>query len=113
MQPEAKKLVADMLEAARSVQEFTRGRVMDELKTDKLLKSGVYWQFVVIGEALSQLRKIDPSLLTSISEWNRIIGFRNQIIHGYSVIDDEISWRISQIKLPILLKELENLLPGD
>ena len=96
-----------MLEAARSVRDFTADRTMEDLKTDKLLKSGVYWQFTVLGEALSQLRRVDQSVLDLISEWNRIIGFRNQIIHGYSVIDDEITWRVVRDKLSILLSELE------
>jgi uncharacterized protein with HEPN domain len=45
-----------------------------------------------------------------ISEHSRIIAFRNQIIHGYARIDDEITWRIIQDKLPILLEELKGLL---
>lgn len=95
-----------MLDAAEAVKEFSSGHTFQDFRSDKLLKSGIYWQFVVIGEALSQLRRIDASVLDSIAEWNRIVGFRNQVIHGYSVIDDEISWRIVQDKLPVLLREL-------
>lgn len=110
MHPEARKLLSDLLEAARLVRDFTAGRALEDLKNDRLLKSGVYWQSTVIGEALSQLRRVDPPTLDRISEWSRIIGFRNQIIHGYSVIDDEITWRIVLDKLPILLKESEAIL---
>jgi len=45
-----------------------------------------------------------------ISEYARIIGFRSQVVHGYAKIDDEITWRIFQDKLPVLLKELTQLL---
>jgi uncharacterized protein with HEPN domain len=45
-----------------------------------------------------------------ISEHWRIVGFRTQIIHGYAKIDDEITWRIIQDKLPILRRELVGLL---
>jgi uncharacterized protein with HEPN domain len=110
MQPESRKFLTDVREAARSVSTFTTGRALEDFKTDNLLKSAVYWQFAIIGEALSQLRRIDPPVLPQISESNRIIAFRNQIIHGYSVIDDEITWRIVQDKLPVLLKEVEFLL---
>ena len=110
MPPEDKKLISDMLDAAVAVRQFVVGHTIDDLRSDKLLKSGVYWQFAVIGEALSQLRRQNPSALDHISEWNRIIGFRNQIIHGYSVIDDEITWRVIVGKLPTLVTELESML---
>ena len=70
----------------------------------------MYYQFVIIGEALSQLRKIDEPTFNRISEAPRIIGFRNQIIHGYQVIRDAVTWQIIQDKLPILCAELATLL---
>jgi uncharacterized protein with HEPN domain len=65
---------------------------------------------MIIGEAMSQLRDFDNTTALRISEYLRIIGFRNQIIHGYGKIDDEITWRIIHDKLPILRQELESLL---
>jgi uncharacterized protein with HEPN domain len=78
-----------------------------------LLRSGVHWNFAVIGEALSQLHKLDPTTIEQISEWRRIIGFRNQLIHGYGVIRHTITWDIVEQKLPILVAELEGLLAGE
>src|SRR5436190_7534593 len=40
----------------------------------------------------------------------KISGFRNALIHGYDVIDNEITWDIVQEKLPVLRKELEELM---
>jgi uncharacterized protein with HEPN domain len=39
-----------------------------------------------------------------------IVGFRNQIIHGYSSIEDAITWDIIQQSLPVLLNEVTVLL---
>ena len=64
----------------------------------------------MIGEALSQLCKIDPHSAEQINEWRRIIGFRNQLIHGYGVIKDEITWDIIESKLSVLLQDVERLL---
>jgi uncharacterized protein with HEPN domain len=75
-----------------------------------LLRAGIYYEFVVVGEALSQLRELDEATAERISEHWRIVGFRNQIIHGYAKIDDEITWRIIRDKLPVLRRELEELL---
>jgi uncharacterized protein with HEPN domain len=75
-----------------------------------MLRSAIYWQFALIGESLSKLRNLDPPTFDLISESWRIVGFRNQILHGYAVIQDRITWQIIQDKLPLLKVELENLL---
>jgi uncharacterized protein with HEPN domain len=110
MRPESRKLLADMLDAARAVEQFIAGKSLADLRDDDLLRSGVYFKFLIIGEALNRLRQLDPSTAQSITEHARIVGFRNQIIHGYSQIDDEITWRIVERKLPVLIQELESLL---
>jgi uncharacterized protein with HEPN domain len=65
---------------------------------------------VIIGEALTQLRSFDPQTAQRISDFSRIIGFRNQVVHGYAKVDDEITWRIISGNLPVLKRELEELL---
>ena len=64
----------------------------------------------MIGEAISQLRQIDEPTFDTITEAPRIVGFRNQIIHGYAVVDDAITWDIVQRKVPVLLADVEQLL---
>lgn len=112
MRPEIRKLLVDMREAAGSVAAFAAGKSLADFAADDLLRSGIYYQFVIIGEALSQLRTREDTLAERISEYWRIIGFRNQIIHGYARIDDEITWRIIQDKLPVLRAEVDELLRG-
>ena len=110
MQPETQKLLNDALEACGTIKEFVSGKDLADFLKDRLLRAGVYYEFAIIGEALTQLRQRDPAALDRISENSRIIGFRNQIIHGYGKLDDEITWRIVQTKLPVLHQELETLL---
>jgi len=110
MQRESRKLLADMLEAASAIKEFAAGKTVADLKRDKLLRAGIYYEFVIIGEAMARLRDHDEPTADKISEYWRIVGFRNQIIHGYAKIDDEITWRIIEKRLPVLLKELRQLL---
>ena len=50
MRPELRKLLGDMQEAADSIVEFTAGKTLTDLGGDKLLRAGIYYQFVVIGE---------------------------------------------------------------
>ena len=110
MQPESKKLLSDMQAAANLIVHFLENKTLADLLADQLLRSGVYYQFTIVGEALAQLRALDEATVMRISEYARIIGFRNQVVHGYGKVDDEITWRILQDKLPILRKELEQLL---
>jgi uncharacterized protein with HEPN domain len=110
MRPESRRWVEDMLEAAKLIAVFVTGKSETDFAGDKLLRGGIYYQFMIIGEALSRLRADEPAIAERVSEYWRIIGFRNQIIHGYARIDDEITWRIIQDKLPILRSELDVLL---
>jgi uncharacterized protein with HEPN domain len=110
MLPDSRRLLLDMLQAAKAIQRFVQHKVIEDLQRDELLRSGIYYQFVLIGEALSQISRLDPSTASAISEFQRSISFRNQIIHGYARIDDEITWRIVEQKLPVLLLELQNVL---
>jgi len=110
MLPEVKKYLTDMADAANEITSFCAGRSESDFTSDKQLRSAVYFQFVIVGEALSQLRKLDESIFDQISEAPRIVAFRNQVIHGYQVIRDAVTWQIIQEKLPILLAELKELL---
>jgi uncharacterized protein with HEPN domain len=100
MRLEVRKFLADALEACQSIEAFTKGRNFQDMGQDSLLRSGIYWQFVIIGEALSQLRRLDQTTYDRITESWRIVGFRIQIVDGYQVIQDNVTWQIIQDKLP-------------
>lgn len=110
MQLESRKLLVDIQEASAAIMEFVHGKSLAEVQANDILRSGIYFKFVIIGEALSQLRHRDLALTERITEYGRIIGFRNQIIHGYGAIDDEITWRIVEAKVPVLLADVQRLL---
>jgi uncharacterized protein with HEPN domain len=45
-----------------------------------------------------------------ITDFRRIIGFRNVLIHGYSIVNHERVWSTIMDDLPKLLAEVEALL---
>jgi uncharacterized protein with HEPN domain len=112
MQPEARKYLHDVLQAAELLAEFTRAKSFEDYAEDALLRSGVERQFEIIGEALSQLSKVDSETAARISGHRRIIAFRNILIHGYAQVDDRIVWDLVQSRLPGLRDEAAKLL-GD
>jgi len=113
MRLEAKKYLYDIQQAASRIAEFTSGKKLDDYRSDALLRSAVERQFEIIGEALAQLAKLDAALIARISEYRRIIAFRNILIHGYAEVDDRLVWDIVEAKLPVLQRETEALLKSD
>ena len=83
---------------------------MDDYANDEMARAAVERQFEIVGEALSQLAKLDASLATRISEYRRIIAFRNILVHGYAEVDDLLVWDIVESKLPTLMREVDELL---
>ena len=100
----------DALKAAQSVQAFVRGKTYEAFIEDQLLRSGVERQLQIIGEALSQLAKLDPQLASNLAELRRIVAFRNILVHGYAAIDYATVWRLIEDKLPELQTNLQALL---
>ena len=54
--------------------------------------------------------KADLTTCQRISDYRKIAGFRNALIHGYDAIDDAISWGVITTKLSVLRNELDSLL---
>ena len=110
MQPETAKLLQDILDAANRITGYVSGKSRDDFLTQGELHDAVHWNFAIIGEALNQLHRIDPTTTEQIDEWKRIIGFRNQLIHGYGIIKNDITWDIIQTKLHRLQTQVQKLL---
>jgi len=100
----------DALRAAEAVQAFLRGKTYEAFVEDDLVRSAVERQLQIIGEALSQLARIDPRIASNVAELRRIIAFRNILVHGYAAIDYDTVWRLIEDKLPELQANLQALL---
>ncbi|HEY3972057.1 MAG TPA: DUF86 domain-containing protein [Candidatus Sulfotelmatobacter sp.] len=99
-----------MSRASALALEFTRGKSFADYESDAMLRSAVERQLEIVGEALAQLARIDPATASRVSEYRRIIAFRNILIHGYAEIDHRIVWNVLELKLPIVYREAEGFL---
>ena len=99
-----------MREAADAIAGFMHGRSFDDYAADLMFRSAVERQLAIIGEALSQLARVDQSLAVRIPELRRVIAFRKVIIHGYDRIDNAGVWRIVEADLPPLRSRVADLL---
>jgi len=90
----------DVREAAGRISEFVHGLQFEQFHSNTLVRSAVERQFEIVGEALSQLSKVEPSLASRVPDCRRIVAFRNVLIHGYAVLDHQLVWRVIQENLP-------------
>lgn len=82
MNEKALKSLFDIKIAIEEIDSFLpSGRLtLTEYKNNLILKRAVERNLEIIGEAMNRILKEDPSF--PITEANKIVGLRNQIIHG-------------------------------
>jgi len=83
-------------------------RSYDNYRQNSLLKRAIERNLEIIGEAMNRIIKEDPGF--HIENSKKIIGLRNQIIHGYDSVSDENIWGIINIHLPKLKSEIDSLI---
>ena len=87
-------------------QGIDKAAFLDDLKT----QSSVLHQLTVMGEAAKRLsdqfRDQHPEI-----PWRLIAGMRDNLIHGYDIVDLEEVWRTAERDVPDLLRWLDPLLP--
>jgi uncharacterized protein with HEPN domain len=114
MLPESRDaaLLWDMREACRSVADFTAGVKYSQFERDKLLRSAVERQFLILGEAARQVserfREAHPGI-----PWRGLVGLRNVLAHEYGEVLVERLWLFATQRVPELLTILDELVPSD
>ncbi len=108
MMDKSKKYLSDILTAIDLIEKFTVDiKDYDQYINDLKTQSAVERQLVIIGEALNKLKKMEPPL--AIENDEKIIGFRNRLVHAYDSIDNSIVWAILNRHLNKLKEELKKI----
>ena len=104
------KYLYDIKLAIEEIDSFfiNKPKSFDIYISDVLLKRAIERNLEIIGEAVSRILKEDPKF--QIENARRIIGLRNQIIHGYDSISDENIWGIIITYVPKLKEEIYRLI---
>ena len=108
MRLEVKKYLYDIHHAADLLTDVTRGKTFADYERDAMLRAAVEREFEILGEAMNRLAQIDANMAARMSDYRRIIAFRNVLIHQYTDVDDRLVWDVVETKLPILVREVEN-----
>lgn len=114
MQRDPRAWLWDVRDAAQAIESFVASLDETGYTRSELVHSAVERKFEVIGEALNQLSKARPDLAARVPHLPQIVAFRNQLIHGYALVDHSTVWAVIQHSLPtlreavsVLLQELE------
>ena len=110
MKPETAKYLWDALTAAERIEAFVDGRSFSDYLSDEMLKAAVERQFEIIGEALGRVRRLDRATAIQIPELDRVVAFRNILIHSYASVDDRLVWGVVDGKLGALIDILKDIL---
>ncbi len=110
MTRDREKFLFDVLESSRYLAQFTAEQTFDRYVNDRAFRRVIERELQIIGEAIVQLKKLEPEAVATLSEAERIIGFRHVLVHGYHELDAGLVWNILKQKLPVLQGEVEALL---
>lgn len=103
-------LLSDILRAIEVARSSTIGLGWNVYSDKTELQFIVERALTIIGEAVVQLQRQSPDVAQKLTDYRRIISFRNILVHGYADLDQEIVWKVVTDSLPILKAEAESLL---
>lgn len=99
----------DISKSIDSIYEFIgENKNFEAYESNKLLRRAVERELEIIGEATNRILKINPAV--NISNARRIVGLRNWVIHTYDNVDNIVIWGIIEKDLPLLKKQVAELL---
>jgi uncharacterized protein with HEPN domain len=101
----------DILESARAILTYMRGKDWEGFSKDALLQDAVVRRLEIIGEASGRVSMATQQKYEDLP-WQAMKGTRNKVIHEYDAIQLDIIWDIVQKDLPALVSELEKIVPS-
>jgi uncharacterized protein with HEPN domain len=84
----------DITEAAKSVLTFIEGKTFAGYQADRTLRSAVEREFILIGEAVTQLEQNFPDVAAHLRDTRHIIASRNLLVHAHTNIASEVVWGV-------------------
>ncbi len=100
----------DVLDVGSEILEYTNGKTLEDYLSDRQLRRSVERCFIIIGEALVKIRIEFPDEHAKLLAGAKAIGFRNDLVHRYNVVNDDEVWTIVERSLPQLLEEVRKML---
>lgn len=102
--------LADVVDAGNAILAAMNGIGLDDYNQSRLIRSSVEREFIIIGEALSQLARVDQALFAQVELAPEIISFRNKLTHEYVKVNNALVWGVIETELQPLIQRCRQLL---
>lgn len=99
----------EILKSIADIEAFIYGIGFDQYVQDSKTKSAVERKLLNIGEALNQAKQTNQEIEKKITDFRKIIGLRNILVHGYFGVDDALVWDVVSTKLNRLKLDVESI----
>lgn len=107
MSRDYKLYLEDILDAAHKIEQYTKGLSFQQFSKDQMRVDAVLRNLEIIGEATKNL-PVDLRTKYSATNWRKVAGLRDIVIHAYFNVNHNIIWDIVQNKLPELRRYGKN-----
>lgn len=98
-----------MIDHASEALEMTRGRLREDLDTDRTLELSLVRLMEVVGEASRRVPQDFRDRYPNVP-WRETSDLRNRLIHAYDEVDFNTLWEIIRDQVPPLIEQLEAIL---
>lgn len=109
MKEKNRVFIEHILESIALIESYVEQFTKEKFLSSREKQDAVIRRLEIIGEAVKNLsfdlRQKCPNI-----PWREIAGMRDMLIHKYFGVDLELTWKTVQKDLPILKRELSNLL---
>ncbi len=102
-------MVLEIVLACRDITEFIKDLDEYQFEGNRLVRSAVIHQIMIVGEATKRLSSAFRKQHSSIA-WQKMAGMRDKLIHSYDRVDPELVWHVATTDIPLLHEELASLI---
>ena len=100
--------IADILDSAQAIKQFTDGMSFDEFVSDRKTYSATIREYIVIGEAVGQLIDMLEKTVPDYP-WRMVKDFKNFNVREYFGVDARIVWDMTMRELDDLITHIQKL----
>lgn len=99
-----------LYQAAQAVRRFAAGKTGEEYLADRMLRSAIERETIIICEAMREMDRTAPEITARFTGYRDIIRFGAFLVHRYMDMEDEKVWGFAKDDIPVLATEAEELL---
>jgi uncharacterized protein with HEPN domain len=100
--------ITDMIKFAETIMSYTHDMEQEPFVNSGITYDATLRNLELIGEAATHIPQGIREQYPYVP-WRMIIATRNQLIHGYLGIDNDILWSIIEKNIPALLTQLQEI----